>query len=205
MRTLIVALVVGLLVVAGAPRANAITAGTADGSGHPEVGLMAAFDADGGYLWRCSGTLISDRVFLTAGHCTQSPAARVDLWFTPTVGGLSDVHGTPRTYPSFDPATPSTDDVGVVVLDRPMPLTTYGRLPAAGQLDTLHPGRAPRSPPSATAFRRPTRTPRPGRTSRRWSGWLPIPIWSRSTRDCRTSPTGRCSSRPTPPAGDLLR
>ena len=49
--------------------------GTDDGNGHPYVGLMVAQNADGNPLWRCSGTLLSATVFLTAGHCVEAPAA----------------------------------------------------------------------------------------------------------------------------------
>ena len=58
---------------------NAIMFGELDGEDHPYVGLMVA-DVDGAPAWRCSGTLIAPRVFLTAGHCVfEATAARV--WF----------------------------------------------------------------------------------------------------------------------------
>ena len=58
---------------------NAIQWGELDGEDHPYVGLMVA-DVDGEPAWRCSGTLISPTVFLTAGHCVHgADAARV--WF----------------------------------------------------------------------------------------------------------------------------
>ena len=64
-----------------ATSAFAITDGELDGNGHPYVGLMVAQGADGNPLWRCSGTLMSPTVFLTAGHCTEAPAAHVEIWF----------------------------------------------------------------------------------------------------------------------------
>ncbi len=45
------------------------------GTGTRYVGLMVAQDADGNPLWRCTGTLLSSTLFLTAGHCTEAPAA----------------------------------------------------------------------------------------------------------------------------------
>jgi hypothetical protein len=61
----------GLLASVAAAPAGAITNGTLDGDNHPYVGLMTAHAATGEYLWRCSGTLISPKVFITAGHCTE--------------------------------------------------------------------------------------------------------------------------------------
>jgi len=61
-----------------------ITYGELDGNRHPYVGLMVAQDADGNPLWRCSGTLMSPTIFLTAGHCTEPPPPRWRFGLTPT-------------------------------------------------------------------------------------------------------------------------
>ncbi|MCJ7825463.1 MAG: trypsin-like serine protease [Anaerolineales bacterium] len=50
--------------------AMAITYGEPD-TEHPYVGLVGFFDENGDWMWRCSGTLLSETVFLTAGHCTS--------------------------------------------------------------------------------------------------------------------------------------
>jgi len=50
--------------------ASAITDGELDDGRHPYVGILAIFSEEG-YEWRCSGTLISPTIFLTAGHCTE--------------------------------------------------------------------------------------------------------------------------------------
>jgi hypothetical protein len=138
-------MVVGLvMVVVGS--ATAITNGELDGDGHPHVGLMVAQTADGTPLWRCSGTLLSDTVFLTAGHCTEPPAAHVEIWFDADVesgipGNLypftGDVGGTPYVHPDYDPAAFFVRDVGVVVLDAPVVMDEYGELPDLNQLDAL--------------------------------------------------------------------
>jgi hypothetical protein len=77
------ALVAGVTVMLAATAAAfAITNGQPDGTNHPYVGLMVALDEDGVPLWRCSGSLLSETVFLTAGHCTEPPAAHVEVWFS---------------------------------------------------------------------------------------------------------------------------
>jgi hypothetical protein len=70
-----------VIVLAGGTSAQAITHGQPDGNAHPYVGLMVALDKDGVAQWRCSGSLLSPTVFLTAGHCTEPPAAHIEIWF----------------------------------------------------------------------------------------------------------------------------
>ena len=92
--------------------ASAVTDGELDGDRHPYVGLMVAQDEDGNPLWRCSGTLLNSTLFLTAGHCTESPAAHVEIWFASDVeSGIpgngypnkGDVGGTPYTHQQYNP------------------------------------------------------------------------------------------------------
>jgi hypothetical protein len=138
--------IVALLAVAlGASPASAITDGALDGENHPYVGLMVAQDGLRNPLWRCSGTLLSPTVFLTAGHCT-SGAAHVEVWFAADVDAgrpangypfTGDVGGTPYTHPEYPNAAFVVRDVGVVVLDEPMEMKEYGQLPGLDQLDKL--------------------------------------------------------------------
>jgi len=127
---------------------GAVTDGEPDGNGHPYVGLMVAQDEDGNPLWRCSGTLLSPTVFLTAGHCTESPAAHVEIWFAADVDAGrpgngypfdGEVGGTPYTHPDYDPNAFFIRDTGVVVLDEPYqsPNGVYGQLPSLNQFDAF--------------------------------------------------------------------
>jgi Trypsin len=150
-----------ILAVAVSP-VGAVTDGEKDGNGHPYVGLMLAQDANGNPLWRCSGTLMSDGLYLTAGHCTEAPAAHVEIWFeagpinvdpnyvsiaaggtgcaNPAVTGYpchGEVGGMPYTHPQYDPNAFFLYDLGVVVLDEPMVMSEYGVLPQLDQLDGL--------------------------------------------------------------------
>src|SRR6185436_6546962 len=58
-----------ILAVAISPAA-AITDGELDGEGHPYVVLLL-MEIGGAPAFRCSGTLLSATVLLTAGHCTN--------------------------------------------------------------------------------------------------------------------------------------
>jgi hypothetical protein len=138
--------------------ADAITDGELDGGRHPYVGLLTLQDANGKYLWRCSGTLLSSRLFLTAGHCTEAPAAHAELFFadgpiewdpafslvdrlcTSSVEAYpchGDASGTLYTHPQYDPNAFFLYDLGVVVLDKPLKMKTYGILPSLNQLDAF--------------------------------------------------------------------
>ena len=126
--------------------ASAVTDGELDGNRHPYVGLMVAQDENGNPLWRCSGTLLNATLFLTAGHCTEDPAAHVEIWFASDVeSGIpangypnkGDVGGTPYTHPQYDPNAFYLYDLGVVVLDKPVKMKKYGALPKRDVLDKL--------------------------------------------------------------------
>src|SRR5215203_1408631 len=68
-RTALAALAVMVLAgVASTSPAAAITGGEPDGNDHPNVGLILFYDAEGRF--RCSATLISPTVLVTAAHCT---------------------------------------------------------------------------------------------------------------------------------------
>lgn len=128
--------------------AAAVTDGEPDGNGHPYVGIMVAQDEDGNPMWRCSGTLIAPKVFLTAGHCTEAPAAHVEIWFdTDVESGIPEngypydgtVGGTPYTHPQYDPDAFYLYDLGVVILDKKVKMKKYGALPELDSLDALSP------------------------------------------------------------------
>ncbi len=151
-RLVILALLVLLLGVTVAPT-KAITNGVPDAGRHPYVGLLIFEDSPGHPAWRCSGSLLSPTLVLTAGHCTDGAvAARV--WFDENVqnnqeypfGGATSYEGIPHINPDFclgcGQGLPgfARRDVGVVVLTEPVPASVVGRyaqLPSAGLVDTL--------------------------------------------------------------------
>jgi len=146
---LLVTAVLTSVLAFGVGSATAVTDGQLDGNGHPYVGLMVAQDAKGNPLWRCSGTLLSSRLFLTAGHCTEAPAAHAEIWFAADVqSGIpdngypnkGDIGGTTYTHPQYDPNAFYLYDLGVVVLDHPFRMNRYGALPGLDSLDSLHQG-----------------------------------------------------------------
>src|SRR5262245_34312697 len=129
--------------------ASAITGGQRD-EVHTNVGVVR-FTTEAG-RFRCSGTLISPTVVLTAGHCTgetaASPATNVyvsfdtDLPADPLAPGISDaeraaraanyITGTAHPDPAWDGklSISKQHDQGVVVLDQPATTKWPGITPA---------------------------------------------------------------------------
>ena len=140
--TVVVAALLVLLVMA--LPVGAITSGEEDGEGHPNVGLVTFYDGDGEYLWRCSGTLIDKKVFLTAGHCTDgTEAARV--WFDADLSDLlypyddcdGCVTGTPIRHEDYAWGAADPHDVGMVILDDEVTGIVPADLPGEELLDQL--------------------------------------------------------------------
>jgi len=157
------ALMLGVL-LAGSP-AKAITGNFVPDYEHEYVGLVVFYDAEGEFIWRCSGSLLTDTVFLTAGHCAdvEEGAVTARVYFEQDAGanydpalGYDPVSGYPETggitastlydYGFDDFAGfPNTSDVGLVILDAPVQtvypeIDTYASLAAPGTLDAYGTG-----------------------------------------------------------------
>ena len=124
----------------------------ADRGRHPYVGLAVFDDADGP-SYRCSASLLSPTVVLTAGHCTDG-AVTARVWFAEDVqnnseypfSGATSYDGTPYTYPDFcigcGKGLPgfAQRHVGVIVLSEPVStsvVSRYAQLPSVGLVDDL--------------------------------------------------------------------
>lgn len=133
--------------------ASAITNGQPDDNNHPYVGLLVFDDAPGHPAWRCSASLLTPTVVLTAGHCTDGAVA-ARIWFDEIVtgnpeypfSGDTSYDGTPYKYPDFcigcGNGLPgfAAGDVGIVVLSEAVPISVvskYADLPTVGLVDTL--------------------------------------------------------------------
>jgi trypsin len=146
-----------VLLISTIGSAGAITNGRSDNGNHPYVGLVVfdVLDEEGNQVpsHRCSASLLSPTVLLTAGHCTDgTTAARV--WFNDELttkteyplSGTTSYDGAAHTFQEFciscGKALPgfAAGDVGVVVLSEPVPtrvVSEYVRLPDEGLVDTL--------------------------------------------------------------------
>jgi Trypsin len=142
------------IVICSIAGVRATTFGEPDGTRHPYVGTII-FQTQSGFF-SCSGTLLNQTVFLTAGHCTEEAGvANVRTWakFTPAItfegrqnypsldAYLDDrkngwIKGDAIAHPQFDDFAqfPQTYDVGVVLLRQRVAAPTYGALPPANFL-----------------------------------------------------------------------
>lgn len=170
------ALAIAAALAITASPARAITGTYVEDFEHPFVGLIAFYVADDGdttdtnsdpdFSHRCSGSLLSPTVFLTAGHCTDETDGDLvgfRIWFQQDAGanydpatqldlvtgypeycatgtlGVTCATGTEMYNMGFDDFAgfPEINDVGVAILDQPISLTEYGELAAVGTLDFL--------------------------------------------------------------------
>ena len=119
MRKVFIAAVVSMVLLLLPASAGAIINGQPDGNEHPIVGMLAFYDDSGEYVHRCTGTLMSPTVVLTASHCTfGTSSARVYFDREVTADyrkGEGGVVGTPVTHPEYNGNT-LVNDVAVVEL-----------------------------------------------------------------------------------------
>lgn len=154
MKKLVFALMLTLILVLSlSSTTSAVTDGTLDGSGHPHVVLLL-MEVNGAPAFRCSATLLSPTVVLTAGHCTDNfPGSPYTGMRVFTESDVQAGIGTTNNYPFAGPnaveavswaAHPLYEtgpfylhDVGVVILKDPINLATYGTLPTVNQFDAF--------------------------------------------------------------------
>jgi trypsin len=146
--------------------AGAVTGNFTDDTEHDYVVLIAFYDKNGDFLWRCSGSLLNESTVLTAGHCTDKKGGAVSaiVWASQEGGSLynaatdtEDPHtGYPyeclnsAQYPCAESHTlieygyignvylhGNNKDVGMLILDDPIVLDEYASIAAVGTVDKL--------------------------------------------------------------------
>jgi hypothetical protein len=161
--------------------AGAITGNFQKDFDHQYVGLVAYYDANDTFLWRCTGALINPTTFLTAGHCSDVADPTVDhaiIWFSQTGGSTYDpatgaeaITGYPNAcintaaYPCRIASTLLNNgfeglqgvgqdnlDVGLAILDEPLFLDSYGSLADVGFLDSAVAQKGKKATVTATGY-----------------------------------------------------
>lgn len=131
----------------------AVTDGELDGNNHPHVVLLLMEVSDT-VKYRCSGTLLTPTLLLTAGHCTNNfpdtPYRAMRVFTESDVqAGIGTTNNYPfagpnaieatswASHPLYETAPFFVHDVGVVHLAQPFNLSTYGTLPTVNQFDAF--------------------------------------------------------------------
>jgi secreted trypsin-like serine protease len=141
-RMLLAAVTLGALTLSAAPPAAAITGGTVDDGAHPHVGALLA-DVGGQRRLVCSGTRVSETLFVTAAHCA-APISRLGLPAYVTFAGTVDLddRAAPipvrlRSHPDYQPERgPYAPDLAVAELSTAVP-GPVAALPPLGLVDEL--------------------------------------------------------------------
>ncbi len=157
-RSLLILLTLVAVLALSVVPALAVTDGTLDGDGHPHVVLLL-MEVGGAPAFRCSGTLLSATVLLTAGHCTNNfpddPYTGMRVFTESDVqAGIGTTNNYPfagpnsveavswAAHPLYETAPFFVHDVGVVILEEPgVVLDEYGTLPTVNQFDAFKPKR----------------------------------------------------------------
>lgn len=150
-RSLVLVTILLVLLATMALPAMAITWGEEDGNKHPNVALISRPDPGNEDHQRpfCSGTLIDEKVLLTAGHCTRFLEELIE------VGELTERQvmvsfdtenaleegllpvAEIRTHPDYGDSSANPYDVGALVLAEPVTDIELAELPDEGYLDDL--------------------------------------------------------------------
>jgi hypothetical protein len=153
----VIALALGLAATPLVP-ASAITGGEPDGNGHPNVGLILFYMPDGRF--RCTATLVSPTVLVTAAHCTKGTLGKTLVTFDSVIAeqppspfpvaadpakGYTQAElekagyksGVAASHPQYSDFTDldNWNDVGVIVLDRPVTNIAPAKIAPANYLN----------------------------------------------------------------------
>jgi len=153
----VIALALGLAATSLVP-ASAITGGEPDGNGHPNVGLILFYMPDGRF--RCTATLVTPTVLVTAAHCTKGTVGKTLVTFDSVIAeqppspfpvaadpakGYTQAElekagyksGTAASHPNYSDFTDlaNWNDVGVIVLDRPVTNIAPAKIAPANYLN----------------------------------------------------------------------